>query len=284
MLQFKHILVILVLVFGIGNTYAQQEYNGETINVKDEANKKQGKWIIFNKAGKKLKEGTYKDNKKQGLWKEYYPSGKIKAKITYKNNIANGEVTFYYENGKISEQGIWKVNKWVGKYKFFHENGNLSYDWEFNNAGKRTGEQKYYYPDGALRVKGSWDNGKKEGVVTEFYPDGSTKSEMQFDKGKINVSSMKEYAVAEKPNKKVMAPKLQQVKNSSKQNKNLGFFEGTGFYKTYNENKQIDREGDFVKGKLIDGKRYFYDENGEKIKTIIYKKGKISEVIDHTEE
>lgn len=284
--MFKINILILTLLLSFASySQTQKVYNGETINVTDAANKKQGKWVLFDKAGKKTEEGNYLNNRKDGIWKGYYPSGKLKHKITYAGNRPNGPATFYYEDGTISEQGIWKINKWVGEYKYYHENGNLAYDWKYNKSGKRTGEQKYYYDDGSLMIKGDWTDGKKEGTLKEFHRDGSVKSEMQFVEGKINVSSIKEYAISEKPSTKVVAPKTQTVKRKTTKKKgSIGIFDGTGFYKTYNEYKKVDREGDFVNGKLVNGKRYFYDDTGTLLKVIVYKKGKITQVIDKTEE
>lgn len=277
----KIINILIILLLG---TFAYPQnpktYEGETINQTDAQNKKQGKWVFFDREGKKTEEGNFTNNRKNGLWKSYYSSGRIKNEIIYQGNRPNGLAKFYYENGTISEQGVWKINKWVGEYKYFYQNGNLAYDWKYNETGKRTGEQKYYYEDGSLMIKGDWNNGKKEGILKEFYPDGSIKSEIQFNEGKINIKSIKEYQVAEKPAGKIIAPKIQKTKITDKK---IEIFDGTGFYKSYNEHKKVDREGNFVKGKLIDGKRYFYNEKGELIKEIIYKKGKISEVIDHTD-
>lgn len=279
--MFKLFSIILALCIVLGlQAQTSKVHNGETINVTDANKKKQGKWVIFDKAGKKTDEGNYKDNKKEGIWKGYYTSGKIKHEITYVGNRPNGPAKFYYEDGVISEQGIWKINKWVGDYKYFHENGNLAYDWKYNESGKRTGEQKYYYDDGSLMIKGDWTDGKKQGTLKEFYSDGSVKSEMDFADGKLNVASIKEYEIAEKPATKVVAPKSQTVQTKSTTTNKLGVFDRTGFYKTYNEHKKVDREGDFVNGKLMEGKRYFYDDNGNLTRTLVYKGGKVVEVID----
>lgn len=272
------ILLSLLIVCSYAQT--SKVYEGETINVTDVNKKKQGKWIVFDKAGKKSDEGNYKDNKKEGLWKGYYASGKIKHEITYLSNRPNGPAKFYYEDGVISEQGIWKINKWVGEYKYYHENGNLAYDWKYNETGKRTGEQKYYYDDGSLMIKGDWNDGKKEGTLKEFYPDGSIKSEMDFAEGKLNVASIKEYQVAEKPANKELAPKIQTVKPKTTTKTKVGVFDRTGYYKTFNEHKKVDREGDFVNGKLMEGKRYFYDDNGNLTRTLTYKDGKVVESIE----
>jgi antitoxin component YwqK of YwqJK toxin-antitoxin module len=284
MVRFLNIISFLILsnyLFGQGF----ELYKGDTINRRDAANKKSGLWIIFNAAGGIEEQGNYIDNKKEGLWKGYYASGKIKHEITYTANRPDGPAKFYYENGKISEQGLWKINKWVGEYKYFHENGNLAYDWKYNENGKRTGEQKYYYSDGSMMYRGDWNDGKKQGVLTEFYPDGSIKSEMSFTDGQLNVASIKEYQASEKPATKQTAPQLQQtISQEPNKKETIDIFNKTGNYKTFNEFKKVDREGDFVNGKLINGKRYFYNEDGDLTKTIIYENGKVVKTIDNTTE
>ena len=278
--MYKWFLTIAVFIISFGGfSQTSETYEGETVNVRDVENKKQGAWVKLDKAGKLVEKGNYTDNKKDGIWKGYYPSGKIKHEITYKKNRADGPAKFYYEDGKISEQGIWKVNKWVGEYKYYHENGSLAYDWKYNESGRRTGEQKYYYDDGSLRIHGDWTDGKKKGILTELHPDGSIKSEMNFVDGKVDVPSIKEYQIAEKPAKRQVAPTTQKVESSKKEN--VGAFTQTGYYKTYNEFKKIDREGEFVNGKLMDGKRYFYNDNGDLTRTLIYKDGKAVEAIDN---
>lgn len=278
----KYFLTILVFLFTLsGFSQSSETYNGETVNQRDTENKKQGVWIKLNKAGKLEEKGGYVDNKKEGLWYGYYPSGQLKHEITYKGNRPDGPAKFYYEDGKISEQGIWKINKWVGDYKYYHENGSLAYDWKYNESGKRTGEQKYYYSDGSLMIKGDWTDGKKQGMLTEYHPDGSIKSEMNFIDGRIDVPSIKEYQIAEKPSKKQIAPKLQEVKESQETSGKVGTFTQTGYYVTYNEFKKVDREGDFVKGKFMNGKRYLYNDEGQLVRTLIYKEGKVTESIDN---
>jgi antitoxin component YwqK of YwqJK toxin-antitoxin module len=274
--------LIIVLFLNSFATFSQSSeiFQGEKVNVRDAENKRQGVWVTQNANGNLEEKGTYTDNKKEGIWLGYYPSGKLKHEITYLNNRPDGPAKFYYEDGKISEQGIWKINKWVGEYKYYHENGSLAYDWSYNESGRRTGEQKYYYDDGSLMIQGDWTDGKKIGTLTEYYQDGSVKSEMDFVEGKVQVASIKEFQVAEKPALRKTAPTLQKVEPSKNKGNNPGMFTQTGYYKTYNEFKKLDREGDFVNGKLVTGKRFFYNDNGDLTRTLIYKDSKVVETID----
>lgn len=193
-------LVAIILLF-TGGAFAQdfEIYNGDTINKKDETNKKQGKWIFFYDEAKtiKKKEGSFVNNKKEGIWTEYYKSGNKRNEITYAGNKKNGYAKIYYENGTLSEEGTWKGNKWVGDYKFYHKNGNKAYEWKYNEKGKRTGEQKYFYEDGSVMIEGEWIDGKENGVITEYYPDGAVKSKKSFNKGEIDVESIETFEKTE---------------------------------------------------------------------------------------
>ncbi len=277
------LIVVSCLIFLKGFSQTSETYKGETVNRKDAENKKQGTWVKLDVAGNLEEKGEYINNFKEGLWYGYYPSGKLKHEITYTSNRPDGPAKFYYEDGKISEQGLWKINKWVGEYKYYHENGSLAYDWKYNETGKRTGEQKYYYPDGSLMIKGDWNDGKKEGVLTEFHPDGSIRSQMSFLEGKVDVASIKEFEIGQKPSQKLVAPKTQEVTESKPNNEKIGAFTKTGYFKTFNEFKKIDREGDFVNGKFMTGKRYIYNDEGVLTRTLIFKDGKVVETIDANE-
>jgi len=284
-------LIIITLfylgMFPFGSVSQSFEiYQNDTINRTDANNKKQGNWIYFFKNDKTQieKEGVYENNRKTGIWKTYYLNGNLKSEITYLNNTPNGPAKIYYENGKLSEEGIWKGTKWVGGYNFYHENGNKAYEWSFNEDGKRTGEQKYFYEDGKLRIKGDWIDGKENGVITEYYADGNVKSEKHFAEGQFNAGPSKFYA-----EKKVSVDDIPDDTNATTGKKHIETndntenayqaFDGNGFHKLYNAFRKIDREGEFRNGKLMTGKRYYYNSEGELIKTMVYKNGQVIEII-----
>lgn len=219
---------------------------------------KEGYWIYMTATDKISSEGLFEDSKREGIWKKYFNSGELKSEITYKSGEPDGYAKLYYENGNLSEEGFWSDKKWVGGYKFYHENGNLSYDWKYDNTGKRTGEQKYYHENGNLMIEGSWVQGKENGVIKEYHENGSIKAEKSFNEGAIDVQSVKVYemkAVTGQP-KKAMAK-----------------FDGNGYYKSYNVNNLVEYEGVWKGGKFMDGKRHYYNAEGEVVKADIFRNG-----------
>lgn len=193
-------IIILLILFLISTNLtlnAQTEtYQGKPVNAVDGNNLKQGLWVKFVPGDKTkiLEEGTYKDNKKEGIWKEYYSNGNTKSEITYVNNKPDGYAKLYYESGKLSEEGNWKGVKWVGNYKYYHENGKPKYEFAYTEDGKRSGKQKYFHENGKIAIEGDWKDGKEAGVIKEYYPDGTIKSEKNFSEGKLDESSVKNYA------------------------------------------------------------------------------------------
>jgi len=280
------LLSIILNLFFIGKSQDYNSYNTDTINKLDKVNKKYGWWVFFfDKTSKKIKkEGLYVSNRKQGIWRTYYSNGNIKSIITYKNSRPNGYAKIYYESGNLSEEGIWKGTKWVGEYKFYHENGKKAYDWNFDGNGKRSGTQKYYHKNGKLRIIGDWQDGKENGIIKEFDEKGALKSEKIYAEGEFNEKTSKFYAkkrvsVEEIPDDTNATISKEHIEKNT--NKKYEVFDGNGNHKLYNAFKKIDREGEFKNGKLINGKRYYYNSIGKKIKTIIYENGRIKKVIRH---
>ncbi|MFM7023786.1 MAG: toxin-antitoxin system YwqK family antitoxin [Flavobacteriales bacterium] len=267
-------------------------------NIIDQNNLKQGHWVYLNRDKKlpgykpeqKVEEGDYKDNLKEGQWVNYYNNEKIKEQITYQRNLPNGYTVSYYPNGNKKEEGTWKNGNWVGAYKFYHENGQLASEWTYNNMGTRAGEQKYYYESGKLMISGEWVNGKENGAIKEYYENGDLKAEKVYMKGALDAASSKEYErknpVTKATPVEVKAEVKEEVKAVAEQQPQkfkVGVFDGNGMYQLKDKDGKVAREGLFEKGKLVEGKVFQYNSVGKLIKTMLYKGGKVVEVINHEE-
>ncbi len=299
----KKILLFSLIIFYTVVSFSQKYkiYNGDTINRVDENNLKQGLWIYFNDEYKNkiVQKGQYVNNKKEGVWQTFYPNGNLKSEITYKNNKQTGPVKIYYEDGTLQETGYWKYNKWVGEYKYYYPNGNLKYHWFFDESGKRTGTQEYFYESGKKQISGQWVEGKETGKITEYYENGNVKKIADFEQGKLNGSVTEyysdgqiksrstykngqmdvsqNYAYEHKNNNENTTKPTDDEKENNQ--KDYEKFTGTGYYKFVNAQGLIEREGQFDHGIMVEGKRYFYDENGKLLKTAVIKNGRIVKTI-----
>ncbi len=286
----KVVLIVLIIASKIAFAQTFELVNKDTINLTDSLGRKQGNWVITNKMihkpcytdDQKVEEGVYVNSKKTGIWTEYYCNNNLKSKITYDNNRPNGYAMMYHENGKIKEEGLWKNNRWVGDYKLYYENGQVQQAFKFNTTGKRTGDQAYYWENGQKMIEGNWDEGKEAGIVREWYENGDLKSEKNFADGYLDVASVKNFEpkkpiVKGTPKEEVKDPiKVAPIIVDEKVEKvNIGQpFTGEGYFKLYNKNKQVSKDGTFHKSSLIDGKVYIYNNNGILTRIALYKGGK----------
>ena len=291
---FVEICLLLLPVLTIAQWKSYKIYNGDTINRIDLQGRRQGLWIFFNQdyKNKIVQKGYYKDGKKQGQWIIYYPNGNIKSKITFKDNKPYGPAEIYYPNGQLSEKGFWKINKWIGDYQYYYSNGKPQYLWHYNEEGKREGVQKYFYPNGQLMMEGNWQNGKEQGVMKEYYENGVLKRLSNWQNGQIN-GKVVEYNRqgkikrqlyyingVEDTSKRIVYAKVPHIAEDTTQKPAYRQFTGTGNFKFYNQQGQLVSEGYYKQGVLYTGKKYFYDKSGKIKKIVVYRNGKVIDVIN----
>ncbi len=208
---------------------------------------------------------TDKNGLKQGIWIIYYNNGEKKSEINYENGVPKGKAIFYYPNGNIRESGNWQVDHWVGDYKYYYESGQLSYDWEYNEKGKREGEQKYFHKNGENKYAGIWINGKTEGVLKVYSEDGVLIQEKVYASGKLNATRDQQQIIAAKDKSSTKSGTVNREK-----------FHGTGNHTIISMTGKVETKGYFVNGELIDGEKFNYNDDGKLISITIYKNGEVS--------
>jgi len=273
------ILMLMVLIsLPALNVLSQsfEMHKGDTINRRDASDMRYGWWKVINQDGKfkgyaegaVVEEGEYINNKKNGVWTKYYPEGTKKHELTFTNNVANGYAKIYYRNGNLQEEGMWQQNKWAGQYKYYNENGNMKYDWNYNSAGKREGQQKYFHENGVLMYLGEWKNGNEAGELIEYYEDGSIRTKRYFNNGKIEEGKTKELVQGKEfdENAKKYSGRVQ--KPAARATGEIV----DGFNRLFDKSGNLSKEGEFKNKQLVDGKAYVY-EGSRLVKTLIFKGG-----------
>ncbi len=133
-------------------------------------------------------------------------------------------------------------------------------------------------------IEGKWQDGKEDGTIKEYDKTGKLIAEKTFADGKMDETSVKTYT----PNSSNSTANTTNTNTNTnatttttttKTNQNVGYFDGNGFHTTYNKNRKIEREGEFKNGKLVAGKRYYYNPDGSLKKTVIYNSGNIVNII-----
>ena len=287
MKRFRNPLYFVFLV-SVLSLVAQPSYSNAQSptrqNHTDKQGYRQGYWILHGGitseegygTAQKVEEGEYLDNKRTGVWKKYYPTGVIQSEINYIENHPYGSYITYYPNSKIEEAGFWAANKNTGDFKRFHENGELAQEFNFNSRGKRDGVQKYYFPNGELQCSVEIDNGVAHGEYILYYANGEKREEKRITNGQVEDGSVKTYELAKPLKIESSAPELSKEETTPRHTDkpNLGVFKDTGFNTLYNRNKQITQVGEFLEGRLWDGKWHKYDEDGILRRVEVYRAGR----------
>ncbi len=261
--------ILLVLIYCV-SAYSQND----TINQLDANNRKQGFWELYFKNTKKvLEQGRYIDNMRTGIWTQFLEDGTVSSEITYVEDEPNGYAKIYHPNGNIAEEGLWRDDVWVGEYKAYHKNGKPLYKWHFDEDGLRTGHQEYYHENGVIMISGNWEKGTENGTVTRYNKQGQPVLKQTYQDGIINPNLTVKY----NPNREKEPAKTEQnnlnIKPDTNTEKNLQMFDGIGEQKLYDTKRRLKQEGYFENGKLIKGKKYYYNSKNEIIKIEIYNKG-----------
>ncbi len=270
--------ILLIFLFFLSTNYSYG-LNNDTINQIDPASgRKVGYWIITGemkpKEGfspdNKIEEGIYVNSRKSGKWIKYWPNGNVRSEIIYKNGRTNGAYTTYFQNGKVEEKGEVIAGMMKGLYELYWPNGQIRQEKEFNNNGRTEGTVTYYHANGNKELVFESKNGVENGNAIWFFENGEKKKEAVYENG--NTTSTKEYKSV-KPIVEYDDPNIERGP------KIIGKFNGANnalinnYGKTYDNNKNLLMDGEFIDGRLYNGRHFIYDEFGllEKIK--IFKNG-----------
>lgn len=274
-------LLFLNLILLLATTLFAGSYNEPTVNAYNKAGKKEGKWIIYGKdkptegypANGKIEEGNYLNGRKEGQWIKYHLDGKTPRLIgNYRDNRPFGSYSKFSEKGTILEKGTFKNSQYSDTLTRYHENGKIAYKGNYQ-AGKENGKIKYFYENGKVEYEYTAVAGVVVGKSIRYYETGSIKEIIEQDStGSIKNREIKREEVIKpilvNPDKSgELAPKITRpiVKN--------GRFLPNGYNKVYNEDDEIWQDGDFVDGRLFDGKLYVYDRDGILLKVKVFKNG-----------
>ena len=189
---------------GIRKTYAENETIEE--NFKEDV--KQGYTFYYFPDGKVKQKILFKDGLEDGTSFEYDKNGIITSIAQYKkgflvnrdninrfdyNGLKRGLWKEFYENGSVKSECIYLDGKKNGFLKEYSEEGNLVKIEKYINGEKQLDapelknyEIRYdYYPNGKIKVAGSYYNNKAEGVRREYSPDGKIEKSYILMDGKV---------------------------------------------------------------------------------------------------
>lgn len=117
--------------------------------------------------GKLIEEASLLNGLLNGVQKMYFPSGALKSEIAFENGKENGNWKIWYANGFVHLKGKSENGKYV-KVEEYYDNGTLAYQLNFEPAGVKNGEVKYFNTHGELIQKGYYFNNAKNGLWLSY--------------------------------------------------------------------------------------------------------------------
>ncbi|MBR8535917.1 hypothetical protein KDU71_10145 [Carboxylicivirga sediminis] len=157
-----------------------------------------GHFKTYFTSGQLLAEGQVKEGLQQGKWLTYYENGQLQEEGIYANNIyqinhswapdgkamvvdGNGYYTSYYADmKKVLESGSIVDGLRDGNWITLYETSQSTYLEHFYEAGRESGEIKFYFETGELYAYGTVEDNKKEGEWTWYHNNGLVSSTVNF--------------------------------------------------------------------------------------------------------
>lgn len=242
--------------------------------------------------GKLMSTGKYINRKKEGLWKFYSDKGYLTDESMYVNDQINGTQHLFDNSGNVIRIFNYVNGKKDGEWKEFYKDGTKRVIGAYKNDNQH-GKVIYYTSRGGFEITGGYHNGQMHGIWQKYNLHGEIEITTKYEYGKklkerrVN-GTFKDYWDND-------IPKAQYIYEDGK--KNGPFIEwfdmGTwtkvpmdvegaeqGYdFKLVLQQTQIQREGDYLDGKL-EGEVFYYNENGRLIKTETYVNGILESVVE----
>lgn len=180
--------------------------------------------------------------RKTGLWKEFWDNDVVKNELTYRADLRNGYYKEYDREGKLL-----KVEKYINDELIRDASEVALYEIRYD-----------YYPDGSVKVMGSYRDSIARGIRKEFNPDGSiSKSYILFDGYVIGEGLLDAKNKRQGTWKEFYESGKLLAEGSYKDDVRIGE------WKFYFPNGQLEQQGRFLVNGKADGTWNWYYSNGK---------------------
>jgi antitoxin component YwqK of YwqJK toxin-antitoxin module len=238
-------------------TYRERITQDTTLKVRD------GEWEFFNEEGVLKSRESYQMGLKQGPSIDYFDTGKVLKEVIFEDDKENGPWTEYYDNGRVRGKGAYKQGELDGKFELFRPGGTPIVKGEYTN-GLKNGIWINFNEDGSIRITTKYENGaevstrRENGEFTDYYDSGIPSATYNYEDGVKNGPFTEYYDQGEWVKVPMDEPQP-----------------GGGIqYKEKLSGTQVQREGDYLDGKL-EGPVTYYNEDGRIMKTEYYVEGEL---------
>lgn len=195
-----------------GRTIALLDYvkgylrNIEAVNRFDSDGEKTGIWMEWNGANVLIEQGPWQAGKRNGLFRFYDQWGQLDRVEKYLDGevVSDAEETAeidvrttVHANGVIASKGTYENGVRVGVYTEYNEQGSAVAgavyeegkkvaDGITNAEGKRSGKWTQYYPSGAKKSEGDYQDGLRENTWKFYAETGELIQEGAYREGEFH--------------------------------------------------------------------------------------------------
>jgi antitoxin component YwqK of YwqJK toxin-antitoxin module len=145
---------------------------------------------MYDENGKKNAFGKYVKKEKDSVWTYYSPPGYLSYRESYRNGLLHGEKLVFYppENDKSATQQVFQQyaymnGKLEGPVKEYFPNGKLKLEGTYKDDNSH-GEWKKYHPNGKLFFHERYKNGKRHGWWSTYDENGKELGRVLYQNGK----------------------------------------------------------------------------------------------------
>jgi antitoxin component YwqK of YwqJK toxin-antitoxin module len=221
----------------------------------------------------KVEEGAYVNNEKEGVWKRYWPNGAMRSEISYEHGKPEGPYKLYFANGTKEETGRWHDGKLTDRFQRYQSNGIIKEDLTYDKEGSRHGRQQYYHENGTLALEVDMQQGVEHGVQKRYDDHGQLMEERNFDNGRSKPGGVKSYMTPQQTQAAQMSAGTIGLSEEHTTNGSQPFHPD-GYNALYDKAGNMCVSGDFLNGKLYNGRVFHYNADGLKTGTEIFTRGK----------
>lgn len=209
MLKIQQLILIFPLLFGLminGNAQYKDfklSPTGDTLNVVDKNNLKQGKWVnaigeIRGEPGFD-EEGFYKNDKKTGPWRKYNTTGDLIAVENYLFGGKDGLQEYFSFLGSLEKQEEWRGFNPDAPYDtiaVYGSGNNEIIDYKIVKAEQYSvpnGDWKYFDQNGRMLKMERYDRGKLLQNEAPVKKESVVKTETDKPQEKVKTKEILEY-------------------------------------------------------------------------------------------
>jgi antitoxin component YwqK of YwqJK toxin-antitoxin module len=135
-----------------------------------ELGQRSGDWVVYQSDGTKKSEYTYRNNLLEEFALSYYPSGQLAERIPFEQGVVNGLYESFFPDGRMQQSLVFVGGLEGGPLKQFYADGTLALSCSFNK-GLLDGDWEKLSPTGQLESRGAYSKGERSGEWKEIYPE-----------------------------------------------------------------------------------------------------------------